>query len=220
MNARKRMSTGAVVAAVALLGGAIFGGTADAQKKKKKGGGSATVTKTVNAPVPDAIGNGVEKVLDGKLATTLTVGKAGKNKSIGRVAVTLQTTGLAAGAAGDLDANITAPDGTTVGLFGGLAGQSIGPLTIQPNSPFEACSYNPATQVPPPPPCDDPDETVNAPYVGTVGNAGLNLLNGGRMKGNYIVNVYDRGYAIAPDPALTSIVNSIRLQVTAAKAPK
>ena len=100
MNARKRMSTGAVVAAVALLGGAIFGGTADAQKKKKKGGGgSATVTKTVNAPVPDAIGNGVEKVLDGKLATTLTVGKAGKNKSIGRVAVTLQTTGLAAGAA-------------------------------------------------------------------------------------------------------------------------
>ena len=40
------------------------------------------------------------------------------------------------------------------------------------------------------------------------------------MKGNYIVNVYDRGYAIAPDPALTSIVNSIRLQVTAAKAPK
>ena len=135
MNARKRMSTGAVVAAVALLGGAIFGGTADAQKKKKKGGGSATVTKTVNAPVPDAIGNGVEKVLDGKLATTLTVGKAGKNKSIGRVAVTLQTTGLAAGAAGDLDANITAPDGTTVGLFGGLAGQSIGPLTIQPNSP-------------------------------------------------------------------------------------
>jgi hypothetical protein len=97
------------------------------------------VTKAVNAAIPDAVGNGVTKTLDGKLDVALKLPKKAKG-TIGRTAVTFQTTGLAAGAAGDLDADIIDSAGTRVGLFttGGLDGQSIGPLTIMSNSPVLA----------------------------------------------------------------------------------
>ena len=214
MTKTKRLSVGAIICVCALFGSALIGGTAQAKKKKKSK--PVTVTKAVNLPIPDAAGNGVDKTLDGKLATSLTVGKKFKG-TVGRASVTFQTTGLAAGAAGDLDGRLIAPDGTTVGVFNSLLGQSIGPLTSQPNSSVNICSYDPATQVPPPPPCDDPDSTLNAPYVGIAGNSGLNLLNGVKGKGNWQFVVYDRGYAVPPATALTSILNSVSLTLTAQK---
>lgn len=219
MTRTKRLSVGAIIAVVALFGSAMIGGTAQAKKKKKSKG--ATVTKAVNLPIPDAVGNPgppVTTVLDGKLATSLAVSKKFKG-TVGRVAVTFQTTGLAAGAAGDLFGRLIAPDGTTVGIFNNLGGQSIGPLTIQSNSSALICSFDPATTVPPPPPCLNPDQTVNPPYLGTAGDSSLNLFAGVKMKGNWQFVVYDGGYntGIAPDTVKTSILNSVSLKITPQK---
>ena len=213
MQIKNRLTIGSMVAVVALLGGVILGGTADAKKKKKKAK-AITVTKSVNAAIPDAVGNGVAKVQDGKLATTLTVGKKAKKSTVANTAITFQTTGLAAGASGDLDADLIAPDGTRVNVFNSLNGQSIGPLTLQPNNATLICSFDPAITVPPPPPCADPDATLNPPYAGTAGNSGLNLLNGVKEKGNWTFVIYDRGYAVPPATALTSILNSVTLKLT------
>ena len=214
MKNQKRLTAVAFFAVFALLGGVIFGGTAVA-KKKKKGGKPVTVTKSVNAPIPDAVGNGVSKTLNGKLAETLTVSKKFKG-TVGNTAITFQTTGLAAGAAGDLDFKLTAPDGTHIEL-GGFAGQSVGPLTLMSNAAADVCSFDPATTVPPPPPCVDPDATVNPPYVGIAGDASLNLFNGVKGKGNWTFTVEDAGYAVPPATALTSILNTVTLKLTAQK---
>lgn len=53
MNATKRLSVAAVMAALALLGAALFGGVADAAKKKKKRPATFSSTKVVNVPVPE-----------------------------------------------------------------------------------------------------------------------------------------------------------------------
>jgi hypothetical protein len=198
----------ASIAVAALFAAALFGGAAAA--KKHGGGGGATVGKSVKKAIPDAIGNGSDKTLDGKIAVPLKVKRAGR---IGNVSVTIQTTGLAASAASELGAKVSSPDGTTVELFEGLAGQSIGPLTLKPNSPIEICSFNPASTTPPPPPCTDPDAKRNPPYVGVAGLPALRLLSGGPMKGKWTVSLYDRGYA-GSSPAVTSILNSVKLAVT------
>ena len=104
MNAKKRLSVGATVAVVALFGSAMIGGTAQAQKKKKTK--TVTVTKAINQAIPDAVLVGAApNTVDywGKLRTDLFVSKKkAKNTTVDQLAVTLQTTGLAAGAAGDL----------------------------------------------------------------------------------------------------------------------
>lgn len=221
-NARKRFSAAAIVGMIALLGGALLGGTADA---KKKGGGKKAKafkgSKAVNQAIPDAIGTITDpgppptgiKVLDGKLLATFNVGKKFKKNTAAKVTVTLQTTGLAVGAAGDLTGRISAPDGTTVDLFSGLTGQSIGPVTFQPNSPNQACTgFDPAVSPPPPPPCSDPDAIVNPPYTpGPIGNTDLTALIGVPMKGNWSVYLLDGGF----DPAApkTSIWNTVSLNI-------
>jgi hypothetical protein len=213
MKNQKRFTAAAFIAVFALLGGVIFGGTAVAKKKKKSK--AVTVTKAVNAPIPDAIGNGVAKVQNGKLAVPITVSKKFKG-TVGQTAVTFQTTGLAADAARNLFFKIIAPDGTTVGLGGAFNGQSIGPLTEQPNSSVGICSFDP-TLPPPPPPCEDPDDTLLSPYVGIAGNNDLNLLNGVKGKGNWTFEAQDTGYAVPPATALTSILNTVTLKLTPQK---
>jgi hypothetical protein len=206
---RLRLRLPLALAVVALIAGSLAG-VAGAKKKKGGGGKGVTVSKSVKKAIPDAIGNGSDKTLDGKLAVPLKVKRAG---AIGNVSVTIQTTGLAAGAASDLGAKVSSPDGTTVDLFEGLAGQSIGPLTLRPNSPIEICSFNPASTTPPPPPCTDPDAKRNPPYVGVAGLPALRLLSGGPIKGKWTVSLYDRGYA-GTSPAVTSILNSVKLAIT------
>lgn len=207
-----RSSTGAafVAASAALALALAFGGAADAKKRKGGGGGGgAGASKKVNKPIPQPLtGAGGEVVRDGVIAVPLKVKKAG---AVGRVSVTIQTSGLVAGAASDIDARVTAPDGTTVGLFANLAGQSIGPLTVVPNSPRRICSFNPAETTPPPPPCSDPSATLNPPYLGKAGNAELNLLRGVPMRGRWTVSVYDRGPS--DTPAAGSILNVVRLAI-------
>ena len=223
-NATKRISASAIVAMIALLGGALLGTTAVAKKKGGKKTKAFKGTKAVNQGIPDAIGTITDPgpppigllVLDGKLPVTFNVGKKFKKNTVGKVTVTLQTTGLASNAAGDLTGRITAPDGTTVELFSGLAGKSIGPVTFQPNSPNQACTgFNPATDPPPPPPCSDPDANVNPPYTpGPIGNTDLTALIGVPMKGNWTVYLLDGGF----DPAApkTSLLNTVSLNITPA----
>src|SRR5436305_1903078 len=104
-----------------------------AAKKKKKGASVFAQSVTVNAAVPD-FPTGPNPVPT-PLSSSLTVGKKFKGKSVGDVNVTgIQTTGDSAagnGSAGDLNIQLSAPNGRTVMLDpGSLGGQSIGPLTL------------------------------------------------------------------------------------------
>jgi hypothetical protein len=120
------------VGVLVLLLSLFFGlSLADLAIAKTKGGGTANITKQVNLPVPDATAT-----TNGLLASTIQVGgKRFKGSVIRDVNVTLQTTGLSAQSAGQIDVRLTAPNGMTTWLLGNnLAEQSIGPLTLEGNA--------------------------------------------------------------------------------------
>lgn len=203
MHLNKRMSVGVIVACLALLGGAIFGGVADAKKTKV-----ATVSNTTPRPIPDALaGSATTPSTYGKLATPLTVSKKFKGKKVGSVAVTVQTVGATPTAANDLFFKVTAPNGRTIGLDSPFTGQSIGPVTWLANYPFGACGGSTA---PPPPPCDNPDNVLNPPYVGVIGDVSLSLFEGVKMNGTWFVSAYDANNLD------TSSLNSVSLKITPA----
>jgi hypothetical protein len=192
-----------------------FGSVADAKKKKKAKG--ATVFSQVlqaNAAIPDDVASGHSIPLD----STLTVGKKFKGKVVGDVNVTsIQTTGSAAGAAQDLIMRVIAPNGHSVRLWsGGFGDQSIGPLTLDDDTPVSIC--NDAT-----PPCSWAVDTLNRPFAGTSnlqflgagGTGPLSTLNGVAMNGTWTFQIWDEGQV-----GKTSVLNSWGLQVTAARPVK
>jgi hypothetical protein len=62
---------------------------------------------------------------------------------------------------------------------------------------------------------------VNPPYTpGPIGNSELNLLNGDNIKGTVHLVFYDRGYAVPPATAQTSILNSVSVKFTPQKPVK
>lgn len=196
---------GALALALSVTVGFASGSVASAAKKKKKKAGAtvAKVSNTTPRAVPDRPA-GVGTV-DGRLDTTLTVGKKFKGKTVGTLALTFQTTGDAADAAGDLRIDITAPNGYRLPgdwWDNSIGGQSVGPLTITPNSPVRTC--NTVT-----PPCSNPFSTLNRPFVGTVGDNTFMWFRGLPMKGTWIVTVLDR------INTRTSILNSVALKITA-----
>jgi hypothetical protein len=178
-------------------------GVAEAQKKKKKkAGGTAEITQAVNAPIPDATAS-----LNGQLVSTIDVaGKKFKKTRVRDVDVTLQTLGSAAGAAGDLYALLSSPNGTTVFLFGGLSGASIGPLTLTDQSNLGLGGIFGAPL--------DPN-TLYAPYVGQAQPFGsFSSMNDGGAIGTWTLRVVDTG---EPPPTATSILSSWTLRVVAGK---
>ncbi len=68
MKVTKRMSVAAVMAVVALLGAALFGGAADAAKKK--GGAKAKTLRGKSKPIPDSTQTCVDKDADGSVDCT------------------------------------------------------------------------------------------------------------------------------------------------------
>jgi subtilisin-like proprotein convertase family protein len=174
---------------------------------KKKGGGTAQITKQVNLPVPDATAT-----TNGLLASTIHVGgKRFKGTVIRDVNVTLQTTGLSAQSAGQIDARLTAPNGMTTWLLGNnLAEQSIGPLTLDDESP----NYLGGTAG------RDPTDLVS-PYIGTAqpdcfsapGVCTLWPMDGGPASGTWTLRVYD----VDDSAVATSILNFWRLRVVAGR---
>jgi hypothetical protein len=189
-----------------------FGSVADAKKKKKAKGPTAFQSVLQpNAAIPDDVASGHSTPLD----STLTVGKKFKGKVVADVNVTsIQTTGSATQAAQDLVMRIVAPNGRSVRLWsGGFGDQSIGPLTLDDDTPVSIC--NDST-----PPCSWAVDTLNQPFAGTsnlqfLGSGGtgpLAQLNGVAMKGTWTFQIWDEGQI-----GKTSVLNSWGLQITAAR---
>jgi hypothetical protein len=208
---RRLVLAGVLVLALCTGMAMTFAGVAGAKKKKAKGPSVFQQVAQPNAAIPDGVASGPSIPLD----STLTVGKKFKGKVVGDVNVTsIQTTGSAAGAAKDLIMRIIAPNGHSVRLWsGGFGDQSIGPLTLDDDTPVSIC--NDAT-----PPCDWAVDTLNQPFAGTSnlqflgggGTAPLSKLDGLAMKGTWTFQIWDEGQI-----GKTSTLNSWGLQITAAR---
>jgi len=206
MKVRTRLAVCGVLALA--LSVTVGLGSAQAKKKAAKIGGTIDVTTAANAPIPNGGAN-----FNGLLTSSTTVGgKKFKGTRIRDVNVTVQTTGSAANAAGDIAARLTAPDGTTTWLFAFLSGQSIGPLTLDDQS------VNILGQSPPAP----DSTTLVAPYAGSAqpatffnfGPTAMSELNNGVASGTWTLRVYDLA------GGTTSILNSWRLVAIAGRPYK
>jgi hypothetical protein len=207
------MSVGAVVACIALLGGALFAGAADAKKKKGKGKGKGGVCRTVTAEatgaaIPDRPSPG--PTFFGVLNTPVNVNsRPCSGATVAKVDVTFQTTGATAQAASDLFFRLQSPDGLTYDVSGnGFNGQNIGPVTMTSHTRIQTCATFPPPAAPPPPPCTDPDFALNPPYQGAARDSDLPLFRGVPVNGTWTWSAYDDG---AVD---TSILNFVRLVIT------
>jgi hypothetical protein len=205
---KRHLSVGAVVAVVALLGGALFGGAAEAKKKHKPKTCAPAVQTTGPVAIPDRPPGPL--AVDGQVAIPLIVGgKACKGKTVANLDVTYQTTGATANAAPDLYFRVTSPDGRTYTITGnGFSGMSIGPVTLTMHTPVQTCF---GATPPPPPPCtnQDPDATLNPPYVGVARDTDLPLYIGAPVRGTWVFRAFDAGNLD------TSILNFAKLAITA-----
>ena len=182
MKTSKRLSVAVIVGCIALLGGALLG-TAEAKKKKKK---SATVTVSRATPTTIPVRTGDVN----SIATVpLTIGKKAKGKVVSPEGptVTYQLLG-AAGELFKLNIRLTAPNGRTTVISNpaGVLDTAVGPITYTANSAIGTCS---ATLAPPPPPCENPEDTLLAPYIGTARDSSLDTFNGLSAKGTWTVKV-------------------------------
>jgi hypothetical protein len=199
------VTVGALVLTLGLVLSLTSSGLALA--KKKKGGGTADITRQVHQQVPDAIPNA-----NGLLASTIQVGgKRFKGTVIRDVNVTLQTTGSAPQSAEQVAARLTAPNGMTTWLLPSeLTGASIGPLTLDDESPNTLGGSTPR----------DPTDLVS-PYVGSAqpdcfSDAGVCTfwpMDGGPASGTWTLRVYDTDDV----PVATSVLNLWRLTVVAGR---
>jgi hypothetical protein len=212
----RRASVLLLVGALALLGLA-----STAQAKKKGPGKVKTFVSTlaVNQAVPDAVLNSTST----PVRSTITVPKKYKGKVVADLNVTgIQTTGSGPGAADDLIAGLSAPNGRFVELFANVGDQSLGPWTIDDDTLVGIC--NAIT-----PPCRDGTQTLNRPFAGTSNtiynlgggnyptNGPLATFNGIAMRGTWTLTVAD----VTPPSVLnsgTSNLNQWGLQITPAKA--
>src|SRR5262249_23588376 len=134
------------------------------------------------------------------------------------VNVTVQTTGNTPatmadpGSVGDLNAFVTAPSGATSWLFSALTGQSLGPLSLDDQTPFALTN---ATTAP-------ASTTLEPPYNGTAepycclanGACPLAVLNGGSATGAWKLTVQDADNTPAN---ITSRLDNWRLTVVAGR---
>jgi subtilisin-like proprotein convertase family protein len=207
---RNRRTHLVLVGALALVLSVTVGLTmtdAAVAKKKRKAGGTADITKQVNAPIPDATAPGPTW---GVRSSTIDVGgKKFKKTKVRDVNVTVQTAGDQANSANDVVATLISPNGTRTWLFAGLGGQSIGPLTLDDETPTEVGLGTTAR---------DSTQLVR-PYAGTAqpfcflaeGACPLAVLDNGPASGAWTLRVYDS------NPGNTSSLSSWRLVVLAGK---
>jgi subtilisin-like proprotein convertase family protein len=188
-----------------------------AAAKKKKAGGRVNITRTVNAPIPDAQGSAPSTTW-GRLTSTINVGKRFKGARVRDVNVTFQTTGGGINSAGDLLLTLTSPNGSSTMLFGFPGGgRSVGPLTIDDES-VNALQATDAT-----PPSDPPRDSTRLadPWIGTaqpycfqaVGGCPLALLDNGPAKGTWTLTAWDSDTVAGQ----TSSLNFWRLNVVTGK---
>ena len=206
---------GVLALAVTLALGSAF--TENAAAKKKKAGGAVNITRTVNAPIPDAQA-GAPSTSWGRLISTINVGKHFKGTRIRDVNVTFQTTGAGINSARDLLITLTSPNGSSTVLFGFPGGgRSVGPLTVDDES-VNAIQPTGAT-----PPSDPPRNSTRLadPWVGTaqpfcfqaVGGCPLALLDNGPAKGTWTLTAWDSDTVAGQ----TSTLNFWRLTIVTGK---
>lgn len=191
------------MAAAICLSLVFAAGPAEAKKKGKKKGRTAEVTKTVNLGVP----NGSAAAM-GELSSSITLGKKFRGLQIRDVNVTVQTTGSAAGAAGHLIAQLTAPNQASSSIFYSLGGQSIGPLTLDDEAD-RVLGQGAGTQA--------SSYFLYTPYVGraqpgvsVLGNE-LWVMDGGPARGTWTLRIFDSS------AGATSVLNSWNLRVVAGR---
>lgn len=180
------------------------GGT-DSKKTRK-----FAASETVNASIPDDAASGPST----PVTSEIEVPKKFKGKVVEDLNVTgIQTTGNAAGASGDLTLKLTAPSGRTNVLFRFLTGTSIGPLTLDDDTPISLCGDNAFCT-------DDPLRSLNAPYAGTAnkfflrdqGTGPLSTFDGVKIRGTWTLTAFD-----VQDAGQTSILNNWGLEIRPAK---
>jgi hypothetical protein len=181
---------------------------------KKKGHGKVKTfasTLAVNKPIPDATAG----VASTPVRSTITVPKKYKGKLVADVNVTgIQTTGSGTGAANDLRASLTAPNGRTLTLFEFQGDQNLGPWTLDDDTATSICNTAVST------PCTNPNQTLHQPFAGTSNLAfndapalvPLANFDGVRMNGTWTFTIVD----IAPPGTNngTSSLNQWGLQIT------
>jgi hypothetical protein len=211
---RRRLVAVVGVLALAIVVAVGISVNADAKKKKSKAN-VFSATKTVNAPIPDAVAGTAST----PLTSTITVPKKFKGKVVGDVDVTgIQTTGDTETAAGNLGAKLIAPNGRTLPLFRAVGGQSLGPWTLDDDTKTSICSAPPGIV------CSNPNQSLYQPFAGTSNlayNDGpafvpLAAFNGVPMKGTWTFKIIDGVPAGGMDSG-TSVFNRWGLKITAAK---
>lgn len=193
--------------AAGLLAVLALAAPADAAKKKsKKGPGTVDLTQVVNTQVPDR-GTG-PNAPRGLLASTLTVGNQFNGKRIRDVNVTVQTTGMPAGgipANGNVILKLTAPNGASTILIGGVAGDNIGPVTFDDETLFTIITT-----------AGDPTG-LGPPYQGTAQPVGTPLfaMDDGAVNGTWTLHALDQNGGLG-----TYVLNFWRLNVIAGRPYK
>jgi hypothetical protein len=183
-------------------------------KKGKKNANVFSHQQTVNLAIPDRPA-GMNAPPAAPLVSTIQVPKQFKGRSVADVNVTrLQTTGSTAGSAPQLVAYLTAPGGRTLELFQGVGVRSLGPWTLDDESPVAICNASLPTR------CPDPSQSLNEPFAGISNltqnwqglfavNGNLTIFNGVSMKGTWTLRIADRANAA------TSTLNQWGIQIRA-----
>jgi hypothetical protein len=212
---------GVLSLAVCLVVGLASGSVADAKKKKKKkGGGAITLVAPATAIPPAIAATPAAEGREGFASISMMVGGKAKGKVVGwdTLTVTSTFTGSNNEALSHVFAELTAPNGRTVGLInpvsdffltGPIGGNTVsGPLTETPNSPLNVCLADPGP--PPNPPCFNPESTVGPPYAGTVGNNGLEAFGGVPAKGTWTLKLFNSSSTTTANLASATISMTLK----------
>ncbi len=136
-----------------------------------------------------------------------------KGRAVGDLNIVgLQTSGNA-GAADDLTFRLTSPSGVSVAISPSGDSPSLGPWTIDDDTPTSLCQISGSCT-------PDPDATLIAPYAGaanllrvdTVNSGPLGSFNGSPMRGAWTLSVYDISSA-----GETSVLSSWGLRIAPAR---
>ena len=189
---RSRLAVLGIAALSVCLAVGLASGAAEAKKKgKKKSAKQITVSKTTPTAIP---ANPPTSTTAQFVQVPLTVGKKAKGKVVApdSVAVTYKLSGPVPppdnGDLGHLELSVTAPNGRQIFLDqpDDHNASVIGPLTEAANSSTFACVPELA---PPPPPCEDPEQSLGPPYAGTISNVSLAFFAGIGARGTWTFKV-------------------------------
>jgi len=169
-----------------------------AKKKRGKGTKNSITVTAPSQPINQATGTG-QSLRYGLTVIPFKVGKKAKGKVVGPDSVTV-TFSASAPTPGELNDQLyllSNPNGRTVPL--GNPGHpqisNLGPVTFTPNSPNRLCLN---------PPCPDPLDNVNPPFMAPVGTPALALFTHTRARGEWELDILDTTPFLQSPPRIDS----------------